>query len=134
MTANSFNPAQVHGAWRLVSANAVDPRGQVLAPPYGPIPIGRLILNDAGRMMVMICDGRPILPEGEERAYTSYCGNFRIEEDRLTTLVDAASLKERIGSHQIRRIEFRGKYLVLVPPRRSDGEQRELSWELDGSP
>ncbi len=33
---------------------------------------------------------------------------------------------KRIGGQQIRRFEFRGDDLVLFPPRRPDGEQREL--------
>ena len=85
-------------------------------------------------MMAVICDGRPTIPQGGTRAYASYCGNFRIEHNFLITTVDAAFEKERIGGEQRRRIELRGDQLVLIPPPRSDGEQRELVWMLDGSP
>jgi hypothetical protein len=85
-------------------------------------------------MMAVLCDGSTTLPEGEKRAYASYCGNFRVEDDRLITTVDAAALAERIGSQQVRRVEIRGKQLVLIPPQRTDGTQRELFWELDGPP
>ncbi len=132
MAAETISPEQVQGTWRLISATAVDADGRSVRPPYGPIPMGRLILSEAGRMMAVICDGRPSIPGGEKRAYASYCGNFRIEGDRLITRVDAAAVTERIGGEQIRKVEFRNDHLVLIPPRRSDGEQRELMWKLDG--
>jgi hypothetical protein len=115
-------------------STAVDANGKTLPPPYGPSPMGRLVLNQDGRMMAVLCDGRSSLPEGEKRAYTSYCGNFRIEDNRLITTVDAAALTERIGSQQVRELEMRGTQLVLIPRRRPDGSQRELFWELDGPP
>ena len=58
-------------------------------PPYGPEPMGRLVLTGAGRMMAVLCDGRTSIPEGEKRVYSSYCGNYRVETDTLTTIVDA---------------------------------------------
>lgn len=125
-------PERICGTWRLVSATAVDRDGQPMPPPYGPSPMGRLILSPAGRMMVVICDGRTSIPEGEKRGYSSYCGNFRIEGDSLMTRVDAAALAERIGGQQVRAFAFRNGHLVLVPPRRPNGEQRELVWQRDG--
>ena len=125
---------ELYGTWRLVRATAVDADGRPLPAPYGPLPMGRLVLNRDGRMMAVLCDGRTALPEGETRAYASYCGNFRIQDDHLITTVDAAALTERIGGEQLRRVEFRGEQLVLIPPRRRDGAQRELFWELDGAP
>ena len=82
----------------------------------------------------MLCDGRPQLPAGEERAYASYCGNFRIEDGRLITRVDAAALRERIGGDEVRKVELNGNRLVLRPQRRADGAQRILSWEREGPP
>ena len=125
---------ELYGTWRLVRATAVDAQGRALPPPYGPSPMGRLVLNRDGRMMAVLCDGRTALPEGEKRAYASYCGNFRVQDNQLVTTVDAAALTERIGGQQVRRLEMRGQQLVLIPPRRSDGAQRELFWELDGPP
>ena len=70
----------------------------------------------------------------EERAYASYCGNFRIEDGRLITRVDAAALRARIGGDEVREVELNGNRLVLRPPRRADGAQRILSWEREGPP
>ncbi len=129
-----FDTAQLLGSWRLVRAVAEDEAGGKLPPPYGPQPMGRLVLNADGRMMAVLCDGRPQLPPGEERAYASYCGNFRIEDGRLITRVDAAALRERIGGDEVREVELKGNRLVLRPPRRADGAQRILSWEREGPP
>jgi hypothetical protein len=123
---------QLIGTWHLVSAVAVAADGQPLPPPYGPEPMGRLVLSDNGRMMAVICDGRTTVPEGQKRAYASYCGNFRVEDDTLITIVDAAAITDRIGSQQRRKLDFRNGQLVLIPPRRPNGEQRELFWKLNG--
>lgn len=120
------------GTWALRAATATDADGQPLPEPYGPTPMGRLVLTPSGRMMAVLCDGRPSLPPGTERAYASYCGNYRIEGDRLITRVDAALVPERVGGEQIRRFEVRGDDLVLFPPKRANGAQRELVWERNG--
>lgn len=119
---------ELQGVWRLVSATAVASDGRALRPPYGPTPMGSLVLAANGRMMAVLCDGRPELPAGEMRAYASYCGNYRIEKDHLITRVDAALDPSRIGGEQVRRLEWRGEDLVLFPPPRPDGERRDLVW------
>jgi Lipocalin-like domain len=123
---------KVVGTWRLVEATAVDADGQGLPAPYGPIPMGRLVLTESGRMMAVICDGRNAVPEGEVRGYASYCGNYVIEDGMLITTVDAALVPERIGGQQRRRFAFRDDKLVLSPPARPNGESRELVWERAG--
>lgn len=123
---------KIHGTWRLISATAVDATGQPIRDPYGPTPMGRIVLHESGRMMVVVCDGRTSMPDGHKRGHQFYSGNFRIEGDRLITDVDVAIMSERIGGQQIRRFEFLGDDLVLYPPRRQDGEQRKLTWRLDG--
>ena len=132
MTSKTLIDDQIYGTWRLISAVAVDSEGRSMRPPYGPSPMGRLVLSEAGRMMAVLCDGRPSIPEGETRAYSSYCGNFQIKDGMLITSVDAAALPQRLGGQEVRRLEHRDGHLVLIPPRRPDGEQRELVWKLDG--
>ena len=134
MPATSITSDRLYGTWRLVRATAVDANGIETSPPYGPVPMGRLVLSPQGRMMAVICDGRAVLPEGEVRAYSSYCGNFHVDDNELITTVDAAAVGNRIGTKQIRRLEMRGDHLVLIPPRRADGAQRELLWVRDGPP
>jgi Lipocalin-like domain len=127
----AIQTAQLIGTWKLIAATATSAVGSAIEPPYGPAPMGRLVLTAEGRMMAVLCDGRPSVPDGKKRAYSSYCGNFHIEDNTLITIVDAAAVVERIGSEQRRKLAFRAGKLVLAPPPRADGEQRELIWERE---
>lgn len=122
MSADTLTREKLYGNWTLVEVIAVDADGRSTAGPYGPAPMGALTFNSAGRMMGTIVDGRPAMPDGERRGYTSYCGNFEFEDGRLTTHVDAASDPDRVGGQQVRELELRDGNLVLKPPRRANGE------------
>jgi hypothetical protein len=120
------------GTWRLAAAAAYDENGGTLPPPYGGKGMGRLTFSAEGRMMSVVCDGRPELPPGAQREYSSYCGNYTFDGARLVTKVDAASDPGRIGSEQVRDVRFDRDRMILLPPRRRSvtrSEQRELTWE-----
>jgi Lipocalin-like domain len=120
------------GTWKLVQAMARTAAGAALAAPYGPKAMGRLTFTADGRMMSVVCDGRPDLPIGASRDYSSYCGNYAFDGSRLVTRVDAASDPSRIGSDQQRGVRFDGDRMILIPPPRGMGESaeyRELTWE-----
>jgi hypothetical protein len=120
------------GTWKMVSAAARDRSGNALPAPYGGKGMGRVMFNAAGRMMAVTCDGRPELPAGAPRAYSSYCGNYSFDGSRLVTRVDAASDPTRIGSDQVREVSFDGDRMILRPPPRqteAGEEYRELTWE-----
>jgi hypothetical protein len=120
------------GTWKLIAASAHDGAGNPLPPPYGPKFMGRVTFNAEGRMMAVLCDGRPALPEGAARDYASYCGNYRFDGDCLVTRVDAASDPARLGTDQLRVVRFDGDRMILRPPPRPKGdvtEHRELAWE-----
>jgi len=120
------------GTWKLVAAAARDRNGNPLPAPYGGKGMGRVMFNADGRMMAVTCDGRPELPAGASRAYSSYCGNYRFDGARLVTRVDAASDPARIGSDQVREVSFDGEHMILRPPPRqteAGEEYRELTWE-----
>jgi hypothetical protein len=119
------------GTWRLVEAKSHDPDGKPLPTPYGGKGMGRFTFNAEGRMMAVVCDGRPQLPSDIKRDYSSYCGNYTFDGAKLVTRVDAASDPARIGSDQARDVSFDGERMILhPPPRRSAGgaEQRVLTW------
>jgi hypothetical protein len=117
------------GTWRLVKTEAHDAAGRPLPAPYGGNGMGRVCFTAAGRMMAVTCDGRPELPAGAMRDYSSYCGNYTFDGTKLVTRVDAASDPARLGSDQVRDASFAGELLVLRPPPRPSGEHRVLTWE-----
>jgi hypothetical protein len=120
------------GTWKLVAVAAHDGTGNPLPAPYGPQFMGRVTFNADGRMMAVLCDGRPSLPDGTARDYASYCGNYRFDGSRLITRVDAASDAARLGTDPVREVRFEGDRMILRPPPRPRGdvtEQRELSWQ-----
>ena len=120
------------GTWVLVHATSHDPAGKELASPYGPQKMGRVTFNADGRMMAVLVDGRPTLPDGMARDYASYCGNYRFDGKTLVTRVDAAADPARMGTDQVREVRFEGNRMVLRPPPRVQGDvthHRELYWE-----
>src|SRR5436190_23763751 len=82
-TGHSMN--DIVGTWRLVSSKAHDDSGTPLAPPYGPKPMGLVMFQSDGRMMTVLCDGRPVLRDGEPRQYMSYAGNYVFDGRTLVT-------------------------------------------------
>ena len=115
----------------MVGATARDRDGKPLPAPYGGKGMGRVAFTTEGRMMAVTCDGRPELPPGTARAYSSYCGNYTFDGTRLVTRVDASSDPARIGSDQVREVSFEGDKMILRPPPRpteAGEEYREISW------
>ncbi len=120
------------GTWRLVRAISRDAAGRDLPPPYGGHGTGRVALGADGRMMAVLCDARPEIPNGGKREYASYCGNYTFDGKQLITRVDCALEPSRIGGDQIRDVRFEDGLMVLRPPARfynGTTEQRELFWE-----
>ena len=121
------------GTWRMVESRARDDSGAPLPPSYGPMFMGLVQFHPEGRMMCVLCDARPNLPEGEAaREYTSYGGSYTFDGQTLKTRCDLASDPKRIGGDEVRRVRFEGERLVLTPPPRPlNGvmQHRELVWE-----
>ena len=120
------------GTWKLAHAAARAAAGAPLPAPYAGSGIGRVTFTAEGRMMSVVCDGRPQLPAGDRREYSSYCGNYTFDGSRLVTRVDAASDPSRIGGDQVRGVRFEEDRMILSPPPRGAGETaeyREITWE-----
>jgi hypothetical protein len=123
---------RIVGTWRLKSTKGHDDAGNILSPPYGPVPMGLVVFAADGRMMAVLCDGRAALPPGEPRQFMSYAGNYTFDGAALSTLVDASSDASRIGGDQVRGVRFENGDLVLAPPRRLYAgimQHQELVWE-----
>lgn len=123
----------ITGTWKLIRTSAQGEDGSPLPPPFGGEEvIGRLVLDQRGRMVGSICDGRLEIPAGERREYSFYCGNYTFDGKRLVTRVDVAIDPTRMGSDQIRDVSFEGKLMVLRPPLRNYHgrmESHALWWE-----
>ena len=91
--------------------------------------MGRVTFSAEGRMAAVVVDGRPALPDGTARDYSSYCGIYTFDGKTLVTRVDAASDPARVGSDQVRQVSYDGDLMVLRPPPRPSGEHRILTWE-----
>ena len=103
------------GTWKLIHATARDAAGAARPSPYGGKALGRVTFTADGRMMSVVCDGRKALPAGVSREYSSYCGSYTYDGEKLVTRVDAASDPSRIGSDQVRGVRFEGENMVLTP-------------------
>ena len=121
------------GVWKLVDATSHDVDGKPLPKPYGPKGMGLVTLNEDGRMMAVLCDGRPTLPDGTARDYASYCGNYTFDGKTLVTRVDASgNPRIALGGDQVRKVRFEGKRMVLTaPPTLVNGVtmHRDVYWE-----
>ena len=123
---------RIVGTWRMKSTMGRDDDGKLLPPPYGPVAMGLVVFQADGRMMAVLCDGRPSLPEGSKREYSSYCGNYTFDGGTLTTVVDANCDPVRFTAPQVRKVRFDGEHMVLTPPPSEvNGVKvtRELTWE-----
>jgi hypothetical protein len=123
---------RIVGTWRLTGTLGRDDGGIVLAPPYGPAAMGLVVFQADGRMMAVLCDGRPALSAGEPRQFMSYAGNYTFDGTTLATRVDASSDPSRVGGDQLRSVRFENGRMVLAPPRRLYGgvmQHQELTWE-----
>ena len=128
---------RIVGTWRMKSTMGLDDAGNVLEPPYGPAAMGLVVFQADGRMMAVLCDGRPSLAAGETRQFMSYAGNYTFDGTTLSTRVDASSDPSRVGGDQVRTVRFeKNGAMVLAPPRRLYAgamQHQELTWErVDG--
>lgn len=120
------------GHWRLVSTRAWTADGTEVPETYGPVSLGIVTLTAEGRMLAVLCDGRPELPAGQTRAYRSYMGAYSFDGTTLHTVVDGADTPDWLGTNQIRAARFENGRMFLRPPARViDGREihRELAWE-----
>lgn len=121
------------GIWQLIETHAFDEAGRETPSPFGPQPMGVLIIG-AERMMAMGSDGRTTLPQQAERTFVAYCGKYTFDGTKLVTHVDGASSTDLL-SDQVRHIRFDGpRRMTAVPVSRLFGRSGgiELVWERVG--
>ena len=121
----------IRGNWKCVATRATDMQGNPASPPFGPHPMG-LVHFGPERMMSVVGDNRPAMPEGAPRLFQSYGGRYSFDGTTLVTRVDFASEASRVGGEQVRTVRFEGELMVLCPPPRLvEGQmvRQELFWQ-----
>ena len=96
-------------------------------------PMG-IILYDAERMIVVVCDGRRTMPDGAtERSFISYAGAYKFDGEKLVVRVDGASSPAGFAD-QVRQISFREPNRYVATLVDGNSVRRDLTWERIGLP
>jgi hypothetical protein len=136
------SPKDFIGIWRLEKCVAIQKDGKINYP-YGEKPVGQLLYDEKGNMMVEItkpgikafASPSPIqgTPEEVLPAYNgliAYYGTYRVVPDSNLVIhhLTASSFPNWVGQDQRRYYEFKGNELIL---RTSliGAERYELSWK-----
>src|SRR4051812_5360898 len=119
-------PAELVGAWTLLSASATDDLGRRNDAPFGENAAGRLIYTADGRISVMVSHGGRQLLSNEDlsiatpaeraeafRTFNAYAGSYTLTGDRITHHVEIASLPNWVGRELVRMVRCRNDRLTL---------------------
>lgn len=115
---------RVIGNWKLVSVVYEDPQTGERTPVLGEHPRGYQIATKAGRWLALVtAEGRKVPQTDEDRAKAlrtmiSYTGQFRVEDGKVITKVDAAWNEAWVGTEQVRAYRFEGNDIMHLesPP------------------
>ena len=135
------------GTWKLVSAEAQRPNGEVVPYRYGTNSIGYIIYDATGRMAVQLMqldrprfaasDADQGTPEEIKAAfdgYGAYFGVYEIHEAEGFVIhhVEGSLFPNNVGTEQKRFFEFSGDKLILKPPPRQMGSEQvspRITWQ-----
>jgi len=141
------NLSKVVGTWKLLSVETLRPGGEVLYEWMGRNPVGLIIYDPTGHMLVQIMrDPRPTFASGQHwtatpeeikgayEGYYAYFGTYEVNEKEGTVIhhVQASLWPREVGIDYKRQAGLSGDRLVLTtPPYQWAGEQRtnRLTWE-----
>ena len=136
----TFEPADLVGAWTLISASATDDLGHRDDAPFGKSATGSLIYTGDGRISVMISHGGRVPLSSEDlsiatpaeraeafRTFNAYSGRYTLARDRVTHHVEIASLPNWVGRELVRMARYCDDRLTLeTPPHPVDGSPRSF--------
>lgn len=116
------------GTWKLVSASAVNAKGESIARPFGDSPSGEITYTREGRVSVLISHGgRKLLSADRiaapvaERAgafatFFAYAGTYSVRGNRITHHVQISSVPNWINTDLVRTFKASGNTLTLTTP------------------
>ena len=137
----------VVGTWKLISAKAENPKGDVIYP-YGEDPFGMLMYDINGYMSVLIMQpGRSKFGSGDMFAGTpeeikeafegfdAYCGTYEVNVKKETVIhhIRGSQFPNWVGTDQLRYFKFSDNRLILKTPPIPSLETEwvvSLTWEF----
>jgi hypothetical protein len=113
------------GTWKLVSARAMNDKGEVLGTA-GPNSVGLLTYTADGWMSAVVDVAVPsvpkppsTLPAREEqssqasRRFGAYAGSYTVNGDKVTHHIEVAWIQDVVSTDQVRSVRFEGSHLIL---------------------
>jgi len=113
---------KIVGTWKLVSVLYEDAQTKERSPVLGAHPKGRQIATPEGHWLALVtAEGRKVPKTDEDRALAlrtmiSYTGQYRLEDGKVITKVEAAWNEAWVGTEQVRAYRFEGDRLHLESP------------------
>lgn len=121
----SIPATRLHGVWKLTAFSVYTSAGTLISSPYGPTPVGRLVLGADGYMSCALTDPALSIPlptpwaAGSDaavasvaRGMTTYCGAYTVYEEEgetwFRTEVEMCLDPSWVGTGQVRRVELVG--------------------------
>lgn len=136
-------PSPLRGTWTLVAADKILPGGEVVRD-YGAAPIGRLIVDAAGRYSLQIfsaerarfrsdnkADGSADEFKSAAMGSSTHYGTISIDaaNGQLVFAIEGSSFPNWEGTRQQRRYELEGDTLTYKVPPRPDGSVPVSVWK-----
>jgi len=120
--AHADDRERIVGTWRLVSVLYEDQETHERTPVLGAHPRGVQIATPEGTWVAVVTgEGRKVPQNDTERAAAlrsmiAYTGQYRVEDGKVITRVEAAWNEAWVGTEQVRAYRFEGERLILESP------------------
>lgn len=127
--AYSLSAETLQGRWKLIAAEDIRANGEVVRQPWGPHPIGSIVVQDGACYLQIMSSDTPAFEAGQSireqmkakllSSYIAYSGACTINEAEGTVAlkVDAAWRPDYVGTDQKRVFRFEnGKLLFGTVP------------------
>jgi hypothetical protein len=126
----NLNAGFLCGSWRLISWKHLREDGSAYFP-MGENAYGRIMYSEGGAMSVVLCAPSrkhfemPGLFDGSQQekalamsSYISYCGQYRVFEDRVIHYLEASLFPNWVGTQQERFYRYDGSGVLTLssPP------------------
>ena len=105
------------GTWKLVSFHVETEGSNEQQPWWDGHPVGFVIFTKEGRMLALLTAGDRIASAIADQLISSMCaysGRYRVEGNRLSTMVDSAWLPAWVGTEKHRTFKRDGDTLTLM--------------------